>query len=340
MYRVIFKKGEQKQFIELVCGKNIRQFCKTHKNIGVPYSTLKKYRSESLNLPFDFYIKLKKIKYIKKGFNIKLVDIKTFLSESGKRGIKTLLSRYDIKTFKKWRSKGGKNSGNSKRIKINYPDLNSKLAEFIGAYLGDGTLTDYFIRISGDKRYDLPYLKYLANLTKKLFGLNPSIKFEKNRNLAFLEIRSKCLCEFLEEKFDIHPGNKIKNKTTIPIQIIKSKELFMHCLRGLIDTDGSVSKDNKALSLRFSSNNPYLLTQIYGLGKKYSLFTFSRRSNEIGTKNKNKILKYFKTVGSSNLRHIVRFEESLIGNILKKEKVNLYYNKYENLNLPYFGPMV
>ena len=66
---------------------------------------------------------------------------------------------------------------NVKKIKI--PELDERLAEFIGVYLGDGTLTKYFIRISGDYRYDIPYFNYLKDLIYKLFGVNATITKDK-----------------------------------------------------------------------------------------------------------------------------------------------------------------
>lgn len=337
--RVIFKRGEQKQFIELICDKNIKEFCRTNKNIKIPYSTFKKYRSETRNLPLSLYRKLKKIKPIKKIFNIKIVNLNFFASKGGRKGIKALIKRYGKERVKRWRKENVIESNIRRTYKINYPKINEKIAEFVGAYLGDGTLTKQFLRIFGDKRYDLFYLNYLTNLIEDLFGLKPSIRIKQNGNLAFLEISSKLLCNYLKEKFKIQPGSKIKNKTIIPNQIIKDKNLFMHCLRGLIDTDGSVSKDNTTISVSFYSRNLPLLNQVYKLNIKYNLFTFTKEY-EIGTKSKEKVINYFNLVGSSNLKHIIRFEEFLKGNILKRKYIRQYYGKYKNINLPHFGPMV
>ena len=42
------------------------------------------------------------------------------------------------------------------------------------------------------------------------------------------------------DELGLKPGNKIKSQTTIPKWIWKSDELLKACVRGLIDTDGSV----------------------------------------------------------------------------------------------------
>jgi len=57
--------------------------------------------------------------------------------------------------------------------------------------LGDGTLTKYFLRISGDSRFDVPYFTYLQEMTKELFGLSSSIKILKeNRKPRTFKLKS------------------------------------------------------------------------------------------------------------------------------------------------------
>ena len=123
--------------------------------------------------------------------------------------------------------------------------VNEELAELVGAYLGDGTLTKYFIRISGDKRYDVSYIRYLAGLVENVFEFKPAIRFENNTNIIYLEIRSKMICDFFHKKLKILYGDKIRNKTRIPEQILGDKNLLKACIRGLVDTDGSICRRDK-----------------------------------------------------------------------------------------------
>jgi hypothetical protein len=74
-----------------------------------------------------------------------------------------LEKKYPTK-IKAWRRLAIINSSHKKIKKIKIFPLNEKFAEFMGAYLGDGTLTKYFVRISGDYRYDLPYYNYLDKI--------------------------------------------------------------------------------------------------------------------------------------------------------------------------------
>ena len=72
---------------------------------------------------------------------------------------------------------------------------------------------------------------------------------------------------------------------------------------------------------------------------KYYLFTYiSKHEDEIGTNSKEKIVSYFKKVGSSNLRHIVRFYQKIMFNeAVYQNQVLDYYQKdlYRDINLPF-----
>jgi len=343
--RVLFKKGKQRDFILLVkynlnCTsiRSISQF-----GLEVPYSTFKNYYHETTLMPkslFDNLCHLAKISPEK--LDVKFLEGNWGCIKAGKKGMDALMKKYPNK-IKEWRKKGMKNSpvigkGNMKKIKI--PLLNEQLAEFIGVYLGDGTINEYQIRISGDYRYDLPYYNYLSKIIFELFGIWPSIHKEKNRNTALLLISSKNICSLLNKKFEIKYGHKIKNKTIIPKQILNDERLSIACLRGLIDTDGYVGRrgrDGSQFCIQFGSHNKYLLEQVYNLGKKLNIFTFCDNVG-CGTNKWGNIEKYFKIVGSSNLRHIIRFHLRKFENkTIYQNEVKDYYEQsfYKDLVLPF-----
>jgi DNA-binding transcriptional regulator WhiA len=261
----------------------------------------------------------------------------------GKRGMRAMRKKYAFE-LKKWRAKGMERSpvigeGNAKRIKI--PPTNEKLAELIGAYLGDGTLNKYQLRISGDCRYEGPYYEYLSKIIFELFGIYPSIYREsKRRNTLLLVLSSNKVCSFFKERLNIQYGDKIRNKTVIPPEIIKDNRFSLACLRSLIDTDGSISrrgKNGSQFCIQFTSHNKFLLKQVVKIGKKFDLFTFYDKTGA-GTNNWRRIEKYFSLVGSSNLKHIVRF-------YLRKFKKKTIYRRdapsfykqdlYKELTLPF-----
>jgi translation initiation factor 1 (eIF-1/SUI1) len=339
--RVKLEEGEQRKLI-LEAVEKEGSLKKLGVKLETPYSTIKKYAQENFLLPKNLFDKIIKISQSKKEIlNISYLPSNWGAIKGGKKGMETLQKKYR-KELIKWRKKGSKNTNiaglNTKKIKI--PELNEKLAEFIGAYLGDGTLTKYFIRISGDYRYDIPYFDYLKNLVDELFGINVTITKEKKHNTMYLTIFSSKMCSFLKKEYGIEYGHKIRNKTIIPKQIIKDERLSLACMRGLIDTDGSISRRGRKGSqfcIQFTSHNKELLKQVYRIGKKIEIFTFGDATGT-GTNKRDNIIKFFKIVGSSNLRHIVRFHLRFYENktIYQKEVVNFYQKGfYKNLNLPF-----
>ena len=343
--RIFFKQGEQREFLDLV---KTRLNCTSIRGIlqfglNIPYSTLKNYYSEHMSLPQDLFDNLCHLSKINPdSLNISYLENNWGQVKGGKNGIRATMKKYP-KEIKEWRLLGMKNSpvigeSNSKSIKI--PSLNENLAEFIGAYLGDGTINKYQIRIAGDYRYDLDYHKYLSNLIFKLFGITSSIHKEKNHNTCVLVISSKNLCSFFNKNFNLSYGDKIRNKTIIPQQILNDKKLAIACLRGLIDTDGSISRrgrNGSQFCVQFTSHNPFLLDQVYNLGKELGIFTFHDKTGA-GTNKWENIEKYFKIVGSSNLRHIVRFYLRKYKNkTIYQKDLSIYFEQdlYRNLDLPF-----
>lgn len=169
------------------------------------------------------------------------------------------------------RAKGGKNSLGS-TIKLIKPKKDEKLAEFVGVVLGDGNLNYYKkgkkigvyqIKIAGDYIRDKEYhLLYLKRLCEKIFNLKINEITNPKHNERFLVIYSKQLVEFFIS-MGIFPGDKIKNQSTIPKWISINRSYLRACLRGLIDTDGSIfrmsNKDFNLIRIGFTNHNKKLL---------------------------------------------------------------------------------
>ncbi|PIN91624.1 hypothetical protein COU61_02105 [Candidatus Pacearchaeota archaeon CG10_big_fil_rev_8_21_14_0_10_35_13] len=352
MKRIKFEKGKQKEFFNLVKDRlkinsvrAIRQY-----GIEISYSTLKSYYSGRLSLPktlFDNLCYLAKINH--KEIEYESRNPNWGQKIGGRNGIKEVFRKYPHR-LNGWRKKGQKNSpifneeSNLKSIKI--PKLNEKLAEFVGIYLGDGTITPYQLRIAGDYRYDLPYFDYISKMIYELFGLRAVIQRVNNLNTMVLTISSKNLCTYFNKELGIAYGSKIKNKTVIPKEIIAKSKLALACLRGLIDTDGSISRRGRGGSqfcIQFTSHNPPLLDQVFDIGKGAGVFSY-RDNAGAGTNKWGNIVNYFKVVGSSNLRHIVRFYERFENkNTIYQKDIIKYYRKslYNAIDLPFkLGPVV
>lgn len=217
------------------------------------------------------------------------------------------------------KSKGGlKSSGN---IKI-FSKLgeNEKLAELFGIILGDGHLEIYkkgnkrcyALKIAGHMTEDYEYLaEYVSKLFEELFGEGGKIRKIPKMSEIFLTVYGKNLIKLLKGK-GLMPGNKKLNNQGIP-KWIKNNDLFLlSCLRGLIDTDGSlhfISKKNKNLRVSFTSHIPRLIKDVHNsfirLGFRTSKIMGGR---QIFISSKEDVSRYIKDVGFKNQKHLKRLE--------------------------------
>jgi intein/homing endonuclease len=217
------------------------------------------------------------------------------------------------------KSKGGINSKGS-TIQLPKINFNEKLAELAGAILGDGNITwykkgkkvgVYQIRIAGDLEKDKDYhTVYLRKLCKETLNLNA--RELKRENERFLDIYSKELVK-LFISMGLKPGNKIKNQITIPEWIFQKTSYLKACIRGLIDTDGSIfrmsKRDHKLLRINFTNHNITLLKDtrkaFISLGFNPSKIINNR---QFLLSRQSEIKKYLKEIGFSNKKHINRLK--------------------------------
>jgi len=125
-----------------------------------------------------------------------------------------------------------------------------KIAEFIGIMLGDGNLgiykskvgnkikLQYRIRISLDSR-NKEYINYVVNLTKNVLNTEPKIHYKKNENVADIGVYRKEIFLYVKDKIGLKTSPKL-NKMEIPKKYMSNK-IIPFVLRGLFDTDGSVT---------------------------------------------------------------------------------------------------
>ena len=191
------------------------------------------------------------------------------------------------------------------------PAKNSlKFAEFIGIILGDGHLSKYKFQVvvTLNRRLELAYLHKLEQLFTYLFQLKPKIRFLKNKNAAQIYFYSKEIHSFLNNTIGL-PAEKRTNKPNniIPAYFFKSTKLLSAGLRGLFDTEGSLSiRHHNAIRLSIYNNSSYLRASIFQallfLGynpiQKYRSIRLNRTSE---------IIKFFNEIGSNNHYKLQRY---------------------------------
>lgn len=137
--------------------------------------------------------------------------------------------------------------------KVVLPKKSSLLAEFIGICLGDGYSGKYYISITLNSIADKDYITYVADLARLLFPqVNVSFIQKRDANAVDVRINSVTIATFFRN-MGLIPNNK-----TVP-KWINSKIIYQKaCVRGLIDTEGSVSKKvyfaRKGKSIYFQLN--------------------------------------------------------------------------------------
>lgn len=144
------------------------------------------------------------------------------------------------------------------------------LAYLIGLALGDGNLSNpnrraVRLRITCDKKYP-KLIKRVILLLKNLFPQNKISKVNRDDSCVDISCYSNKLEDLLGWK--AKNGSKIRQKVSIPNWIKKDLNYAKTCLRGLIETDGSVYYDRNYLMINFVTVIPTLANDFSLLTKK------------------------------------------------------------------------
>ena len=188
------------------------------------------------------------------------------------------------------------------------------LAEFIGILIGDGSvnfyphLRQYRVLISSNLDTDHEYVtKRIVPLIKKLWGKNPGLHMRENITTIHCKFYSKPIVTWLIQ-FGFPLKDKIKN-IDIPKRILKKRNLIKNCIRGIFDTDGSIFKKYGSYAqIGFRAYSPYLLRSLAKYLRKFGFTpSISEKEHYLFIHRQTEIKKFFKEIGSSNPKHIIRY---------------------------------
>lgn len=157
------------------------------------------------------------------------------------------------------------------------------LAEIIGILLGDGHLhkkgeKSYLgsvLSISLNRVEEPEYVEYVKQLIISAFNEKPKMHARIDSKSIDLKIYNDQIIDFMILK-GLLTGDKVKNQISVPDWIkkdetwisnnekkweMKYKPLVLGCLRGLIDTDGSIYVDrfNKIIGIGFKNASLFLV---------------------------------------------------------------------------------
>ncbi|OGI11735.1 hypothetical protein A3K64_00380 [Candidatus Micrarchaeota archaeon RBG_16_36_9] len=284
--RVIIDSKVQKELIEKAKRDNNFTWKQLASLLDVGEHTLQiEWRYNKCSLPHKAFKKLLQLTKLKYTVKIKLKD-------------------------DNWGQRLGAINANKKReYKKFKPIRDDKLAELIGIILGDGNILSdkkngiYCLRIFFDSEKEVRYLNYVKSLIEDIFETIPKTRKTKGKNCFYLVLQSKGIVVYLESE-KLKSGDKIKNKLTIPKWIWERKNYLKSCIRGLIDTDGSIYRLkpqwSNIIQLSFKNNNKELLKDIRSAFIELGFHPSKIFGNRIVITRQEEIKRYLKDVGTNN----------------------------------------
>ncbi len=318
MSRVKFKQNQQRYFFKIVkeiTGLNWTKMailCKVHPRSVSDWAREKQLPTES---SIKILCELSKLSFPES----ELVHEYWYTSKAGKIGGKNNVLRNGNPGTPEGRRSGGSRSVEInrklsnrfiKRKLVNIPNQSRELAELFGILLGDGHLRKGRFGITLSKLVDKEYSVYVSNLVKSLFGINPHVFVRANYiQIDFISIE---VSEFLVRN-GLKTGSKVKNQVDVPLWIKNSEIYSQACLRGMVDTDGSVyfdkhkikGKHYSSICIDFTNHSNPLLNFV----KEFLFlnnYSITRSLWNVRLRRRNDVQRYFNEIGFSNIKHKIK----------------------------------
>lgn len=329
--RAVFPPGHQAAFLdEARC-----QFEGTHEEFailcGVHPRTLCDWQREKYTMDTRAVANLQRRLHVEPGA-IRLVNPYRHVRAAGARGARARYRLYGNPGTPEGRRKGGRatqrlfqanpeqaaREGFLVRKAIQKPSPSSDLAEFVGILLGDGSVSRYQVSVYLNEREEREFAAYVRSLVQRLFGVT-AIFVKNARHCLAVVASSRNLVEFLQT-IGLELGDKISNSADVPSWIFERTDYQAACLRGLVDTDGTIfwhshvvcHRRYRNLGLAFTSYSPLLLRSTYrllvSLGFRAKIYP---RDGHVFLFRRDDVKRYMMEVGTRNLHRRRQFERHL-----------------------------
>lgn len=196
---------------------------------------------------------------------------------------------------------------------IHKPGKSVELAEFIGTMMGDGGLSRYQVTITLHHIDDREYVDFVSKRIQKLFHIKPALYHVPKSSVFNIVISRSEVVKYLHS-LGLPIGNKVRQQFDIPVWIQKNKKYVIACVRGLVDTDGSVfthsyiSKGRRYhyKKLSFCTHSrplQYSVAKILAdIGLRARIAGYDVRLDGVAD-----VKKYFMIIGSNNPKHLKRY---------------------------------
>lgn len=254
---------------------------------------------------------------------VRQVDRFAHTKQAGQRGARVVMEKFGRipvnekvrkENWQKWWAAEGKDTVSKLFTKeITIPSRSEELAEFFGIMLGDGGITKYQVTVTLHSIDDKEYGVFVKALMKKTFSVDPSVYFRTDVHAFGIVIARKRAVEFLSSQ-GLVVGNKVKQKIRIPPWILENEAYSIACMRGLMDTDGSMythrykvsGKEYMYKKLCFSSASAPLRKDVL-----FILHRFGSAATCSGTNVRidaiADVTRYMKIIGTHNPKHLKRY---------------------------------
>ncbi len=323
MPRVVFEKGRQRSYLEAVkeaLGGRVESLairCSVHPR------TIRDWLREKYLVSHEAVTSLQKISGIPSPAVLEILPDHWSTSKAGRVGALRRLQRYGNPGTADGRRRGGLisyqqflSSGVPGRFRLRReivkPKRSPALAEFVGIMLGDGGIGHYQATITLNAVTDTEYADFVVGAIGQLFGLTPSR--QTRENVCVIVVSSVELVEFLC-RIGLVQGNKVKHQANLPSWIFEDPHRLRACLRGLMDTDGSVYRASHTVAgtryehacLCFRNYSKPLVEAVHHILADFGYHPSIGR-NRVYLYRQREIQRYFSEVGTHNPKHLQRYE--------------------------------
>ncbi len=283
------------------------------------------WRNAKSTIPLPVFDTLLKISKIPRPTNIQVLDQYSHIPFAAQKAYLATIKKYGRipkneklrkENWEKWWNTIGTHKKHKilERKIVHKPRKSSDLAELCGILIGDGGLTKYQMKITLNGDTDRLYSIFVTKLIKKLFHVDTKLYKVRVGKAVNICVSSTDLVLFLTT-LGIKCGNKLKQGLSIPGWIMKSRKYTIACIRGIVDTDGSViheihtvkRKKYRYYRVNLRSASSKLIEQtkqvLEGLGFHPKV---RNKGTSVQLENIEEICDYFKRVGTHNPKHIKR----------------------------------
>jgi len=202
-------------------------------------------------------------------------------------------------------------------LPIKKPRNSAELAEFVGVVLGDGGISKRQVVITLNHRDDSAYGIYVISLIKKLFGVRPKIYYDSKDSVDNIVVSRSELVKFCTDALGLKIGSKVRQQVGVPSWVKRNRKFLIACVRGLIDTDGSVFTHRYRVNgkwysykkLAFANRSRPLLRSVFNIMKSIGLQPRLTDGVDVRLDSIADMRRYFIIVGSHNPKHLKHYQD-------------------------------